>query len=93
MELLMYKIVNACPKLLVLHYHHHIRNYYFTHPMLETLWGAVGRMLDCQFRGPRFESTYCRFENWAISFTPLCLHALHAEETLSHWSLLPCAYV
>ena len=41
---------------------------------------GMGRASDCRSRGPGFESTYCRFETWATSFTPvsLCL----SEETL-----------
>ena len=31
------------------------------------------RALDCRSGGPGFETTYCRFETWAISFIPLCM--------------------
>ena len=39
-------------------------------------WGAVvgggGRRSDSQSRESGFESSCCRFEAWAISFTPRC---------------------
>ena len=35
---------------------------------------------DCRSRGPVFESTWCRFKTWTVSFTLLCLYLL--EETL-----------
>ena len=53
--------------------------------------GSVVRALDCQSRGPGFDSTCCRFETGAISFTPLCLCLL--GDTKSRWSLLPDVYV
>ena len=33
-----------------------------------------------QSKGPGFKATYCRFETWATSFTPLCLCL--SEETV-----------
>ena len=37
---------------------------------------AVGRTADSQSREPVFESSCCRFEAWAILFTPHCLNSL-----------------
>ena len=41
---------------------------------------AVRLMLHCRSRGWAFKSTFCRFETWAISFSPLCMSL--SDETL-----------
>ena len=45
----------------------------------EARW-SCGRTSGFRSRGPGFETNYCRFETWAISFTPPCPRL--SEDTL-----------
>ena len=49
--------------------------------------GAAVRTLDCQLRESGFESSCCRFEAWAVSFTPRCPSSLSCikEYLVTDW--------